>query len=614
MGDKFGLNVNLAEVNHNNISNKIDLKEVIPQAKEKLEHYYDKHVIVITNNFDENKWIFKYKLTNSVRTFDFEFARDTIKFKRVKNTNEFINVLKCWIAFILNERSIDAVLTSFYNVLSACFGSNCFSVEKKDIFFSKLEENLIYRLSRKEKKFTEVNVRDISIEIYCRNLIDFLNFYDSDEHNYYIQKLSVVKSKTKSEYNNRSIPSYVDILKFKKYIDFWAENMYEIDRKEYLRFFPVYLWWEITTIIPMRPSEFCFIPRNCLSTDGKYYYLTFPRLKKHRKGDNRLEDTYDILPVPQLIYERIESYIKETTNNNKESEYLIDFSTFVESTREYDINYEDDEVFTIIYLLELIGKFYKQVIYQKYKVSIKNVTGQYKYIFFYNSKREYESFICSGSDSIEKMIRPGDLRHVAILNMFLQGYDPVEIERLAGHISDETQLGYQRHMQFWVDSQTQQLAIEFSNITDSYIHTDYRVTIHPKAVEKFNKLYKRKIFIDKDLKNILDEQKLEIGYCSDETMPCSTFNWRHNGCYFCDHWGISEVELQEKREVILHDMSLIYDQLRDKVNFLKSLLLIQKDNLGNFDKETKKTLSVTSKEVQEGITNIARIMSMLGVK
>lgn len=613
MAEIIGLNVNLQEIKDQNITSKIDLKDVLPEAKRTLEQYYDKHVKVINNNFNGNKWVFRHKLNNEPQTFDFDFAKNIIKFSKIQDVEEFIDILKCWIALKLNERSIESVRISFYDVLSACFASHCFSVDMMEIFFSKLEQHKIYRLKRKKKEFNEVNVSDININVYCRNLIDFLEFYDSHTYSEYLNKILIVKSKTKVEVSNRTLPSYVDILKFKKYIDFWAESMDVIDRKEYLRFFPVYLWWEITTIIPMRPSELCKIQKNCLSYVGNMYYLTFPRLKKHRKGVNRLQDTYDTLPIPQIVYERIESYIKESSKN-KESEYLFDFNTFVESTREVKIDYDNEEGFTIIYLFELIGKFYKQVIYEQYKVSINYVKGHYKNILCNDRKSEYGSFSCLGEDSIDGLIRPGDLRHVAILNMFLQGYDPVEIQRLAGHLHEETQLGYQRHMQFWVDSQIHQLAIEFSNYNIKPSHTDYRVTIHPKAVEQYNKLYRRKTFIQNVTLNIPEEQDLEIGFCLDETMPCPTFNWRHTGCYFCNNWEISEVELKEKKEEIIQDMSLIYDELKDKVNFIKSLLLVPLNDVGNFDKDTKNILSVTSKEVQDGIADIAKIVSLLGVK
>lgn len=536
-----------------------------------------------------------------------------MKFSKIANVDDLVDTLKCWIAFKLGEKGIESVRTSFSDILSACFGSQCFNGEIMEVFITKLEQHKIYRLKRQKSNFIEVDVRDASIDIYCRNLIDFLKFDDLYKHQEYIDKISFVKSKTKINVSNRELISYADILKFKKYIDFWAEDIEEMDRNEYLKFFPVYLWWEITTVIPMRPTEFCHLQNNCISKKGNRYYLTFPRFKQQRKGENRFQDTYDTLPIPRLVYERIESYIK-VVNGNVRSGHLFNFSTFVEASRDIEIEYKGEEIFSIIFLLELIGKFYTQIIHQRYKVSINYVVGTYKNIFFRHRNNEYESFSCPGNDSIDGMLRPGDLRHIAILNMFLQGYDTVEIQRLAGHIHEETQLGYQRHMQFWVDSQIQQLAIDFSNHNIQNSSTDYKESIHPKAIEKFNKLYKHRVFVGKDTEEIPREQDLKIGYCNDETMPCPTFNWRHSGCYFCEHWGISEQELQEKREEIIYDMSLIYDQLKDKVNFMKSLLQIQLDEIGNFDKHAKKRLSVTSIEIQDGITNIARMISMLGVK
>lgn len=619
MGKTIALSVDLENMNiDKEISRKINLIEVLPEAKKQLAEYYDVLVTVINNNFTDDRWIFKYRLNSEKHTFDFGMAKKLILFGKHIEQDEFINVLKCWVAFKLNERGIETVRICLYDILSASFASNCFNKSMKDSFISKLKENKIYRLKQNKKEFIEKEVSDNTINIYCRNLIDFLTFYDNTNYLEYIENIYKIKSKTKIVTNTRSIPPYGDVLKFKKYIEYWIEHLNEIDKNEYIKFFPVYFWWEVTTIIPMRPSEICIIKKDCLSYDGQYYYLTFPRIKRHRKGENRLQEMYDTLPIPKVIYERINKFIDISKDINK-SDYLFDFSAFKQFTEESELNFEvDDEEmgFTNLYLLELLGKFYKEVIHEKYNVNIKYVKGHYKNMFFNDRKSEYKSFNCFGNDSIDEMLRPGDLRHIAILNMFLQGYDPVEIQRLAGHIHEETQMGYQMHMQYWIDSQIQQLANDFSTYNITPENFDYKITIDPKAVENYKKLYKKIAFLHNNMKveDIEEEQKLEIGFCNDETMPCPTFNWRHSGCYFCKNWGITEIELEEKQDKILRDMSLIYDQLRDKVNFMKSLSNIQLNEYGEYDLQAKEALSRTSKEVQEGITNIATIMSMLGVK
>lgn len=43
--------------------------------------------------------------------------------------------------------------------------------------------------------------------------------------------------------------------------DYWSTQM---PKEERLFYFPLYLWWQITAIVPLRPREFLLTQRNCL--------------------------------------------------------------------------------------------------------------------------------------------------------------------------------------------------------------------------------------------------------------------------------------------------------------------------------------------------------------
>ena len=106
---------------------------------------------------------------------------------------------------------------------------------------------------------------------------------------------------------------------------------------------------------------------------------------------------------------------------------------------------------------------------------------------------------------------------------------------------------------------------------------------------------------------------LGLGYCRDQLMPCHTFNWKHNGCYFCKYWTISQSELEINNKIISEDVNLIYEELKGKVNFMKSLHNAQLDEFGNIYANTKKDLVSTASEIRMGINNIAKLKVMLGV-
>ncbi|BCC00639.1 hypothetical protein BCJMU51_2846 [Bacillus cereus] len=53
----------------------------------------------------------------------------------------------------------------------------------------------------------------------------------------------------------------------------------------------------------------------------------------------------------------------------------------------------------------------------------------------------------------EYQLRPNDTRHLAFMSLMMQGYSPVEIARLGGHKTIQTQLHYSSHKEYWVDSE-----------------------------------------------------------------------------------------------------------------------------------------------------------------
>ena len=53
--------------------------------------------------------------------------------------------------------------------------------------------------------------------------------------------------------------------------DYWNSVISEEDR---LFFYPLYLWWQITGVIPMRPREYILTPRNCMEQKEDGWYIT----------------------------------------------------------------------------------------------------------------------------------------------------------------------------------------------------------------------------------------------------------------------------------------------------------------------------------------------------
>src|SRR5699024_9227501 len=152
-----------------------------------------------------------------------------------------------------------------------------------------------------------------------------------------------------------------------------------------------------------------------------------------------------------------------------------------------DVDYTNKR-FTSNYLNLLLNHFYQEIVIQRYNLEV------------------------------EKKLKPGDLRHIAIISMMLQGYDRVKIERLSGHYDLNSHYSYTEHMHYWIDTEIQVLANQFNLQENTFIS--------PDAIDLFNDLLDESFYNNLDDSKSYGEEyiKLELGYCRDETMPCPTFN------------------------------------------------------------------------------------------
>ena len=81
-----------------------------------------------------------------------------------------------------------------------------------------------------------------------------------------------------------------DLAPFSNYVKF-EENLHNAwnsaDEKERIHLFPTYFWWTLTTILPLRPTEFLLTPRDCLQERSGVYHLTVRRTRL-KKGLRRV--------------------------------------------------------------------------------------------------------------------------------------------------------------------------------------------------------------------------------------------------------------------------------------------------------------------------------------
>ncbi|MDA1570027.1 site-specific integrase, partial [Bacillus cereus] len=255
--------------------------------------------------------------------------------------------------------------------------------------------------------------------------------------------------------------------------------------------YPLVIWWRLTTIIPMRASEFCLIERNCLVADEDKYYVKLPRIKQNA---NRVQ-VMDKVAIDEEMYQLINRYI-ELTNQFGKTDTLISYRSIMDVKNNTSNR----------------GYFQKNV----NQFNRKNLDGMIAR--FYRTIEQVYDFKVEP----EHQLRPNDTRHLAFMSLMMQGYSPVEIARLGGHKTIQTQLHYSNHKEYWVDCEVFKLMKKVKNTS---LSTESVGTI-PDEV-------KLKAYGDEGTY----KQKMKIGFCKDEEQKCES-----KRCYFCSHWGI---ELKE---------------------------------------------------------------------
>ena len=559
-----------------------NVNDFVKEAKILFKNYFDIKSKSKTRSFENNMWSYKDLISDQTFHFNFDNLTPLISFNKEINKDEFILMLKCWTIYNLNNMSPSFSFNQFSNLSSICYFTKGLKTNFSDLV-QMIKNSQVY--TKEHSNSTNYIVKNVSANTakrYIDSLINFSNFYGNlPIDSSVFEELSLASDRLKINVSSRNLPHLTEFLNFKDCLEHYYSELIEnedMNKKELIKYYPIMIWWSLTTIIPMRPSEFCMIKRDCISGNK----ITFPRFKQRRnKVESRKNITYDTVPIPKTLIKKIEHYI-ELTDSYGQSNSLISFRAFVSlsiKNKKRNVDYET-KYFSIKYLRFLLNKFYQEVIIEKYKLTV------------------------------TQQLKPGDLRHISIISMMLQGYDRVEIQRLAGHFDINTQYSYVDHMHFWVDTEIQTLSDQFT----LYNKDEYR---SPHAIETFNTMFYKQIYseLSQTFTDNGESIKLEVGYCKDKTMPCPTFNWNYTGCYFCNNWGISMSELQDNKELIIKELSMIYNELHRKINYLGGLYNIHHlDKYGNINPEIKTELKLTTQEIEQDKLAVSKLSYMLGVE
>ena len=120
---------------------------------------------------------------------------------------------------------------------------------------------------------------------------------------------------TKPSKKPRQLADFSFYLRFNRELDSYWNVASENEKKYY---FPVYFWWKLTAILPLRCTEFLLTPRNCIRQKNGKHFLSIRRTKL-KKGRRQLsysvQDDYVLqeYEIPPWLFDEIQHYQSATT-------------------------------------------------------------------------------------------------------------------------------------------------------------------------------------------------------------------------------------------------------------------------------------------------------------
>lgn len=412
--------------------------DTIEESK-KIFDKYTKEGKILQGSFNDNIWI----LFDTRSTVKLEFNFSEILYKKASlsidmcSYSQFIEIVKSYLIIISKQKTFLYLRNFLFLLKKVCNSTKFFQEEYFDNWLD------------------DINVTEegVSNDLIF-GLPDFLDIIPIETAVLFKEhiepNLEMLRRSKRSDVDaRRELAEFQSLFLFDKIINIYWNSAKE-DEKKF--FYPVYLWWRITNILPLRPTEFVLTPRDCLryDSDKKQHYLTVRRTTLKGTSKNKLQNiNHDI----NLDYKKYEYLINEDLYNII-NEYISISEPYIESKMDTLFSKNmlkqtasklssksrfggRNPVFSFHNLDYLLKTFYAVVIKNSlnYKVVYKNSKR-------YSSDKETvdtDEFLDPGTIMYMSL---GDTRHFAMINMVLNDFNPILIKDFAGHSDINTSYHY----------------------------------------------------------------------------------------------------------------------------------------------------------------------------
>lgn len=425
---------------------------VIENAKEYFQDYVEKGII-LTDEFEENKWV----TTNEYSNVGFLFNLNKFRYKRFYEKafqlsyEEFIDYLKSFIVLSMEQHVLITLQTFLRDI-------------KRIIKDTNLESGLVVE---------HMKIHNPSL---C---IDFLSTLPCPENNQLNQLIEQLDTILISSYHlntkkQRQLAQFQSYFLFNDILnEYWAK---QLSQEERLFYYPLYLWWQITAVVPLRPREFLLTQRNCLTEKDGKYYLTLRRnnLKGKDKGvSHKISEDYYLTTyeIPYKLAKEILIYL-ESTKDLSSTQLDTLFVTDSHYKKWKRLTGTNNRFLTYTNLNTILKYFFDEIISKQYGYFIHHIDSP-------EQLKENEI----------NFIHIGDTRHIAMINLIAEGASPVTAMLLAGHDNVTTSSHYFSNLSQFIECRSYQVYRKLTSSQTNYgiSKTQYKYIANKNYVSLDNK-------------------------------------------------------------------------------------------------------------------------------
>lgn len=516
-----------------------------------FEDLKNKGTITENSNFEDIRWV----ITDTLQNQTLNFKLDDISFRKQKKERKFEfeisdleNALKFF--FLIKLKTMD--ITTVYNYLMVVK-----SGFKKTEFYN-MEK---IKSFRREQKRDNKNLSYKRTAIYTIEFLEFFDIMNIDDRYYDLLEswLEIEENR-----NSRNLPTFTSYFKFQdKIAEFmedliigtcevepqYSTNDIEAIKSKYLtddinllkiKYYPIILWWHITSWMPMRTTEFTITPYDCISyKDGKYMLTVMKSIEKGRDGEDEASHNIEDSFTPKIVevnkdifnlinryrsivdkYDDIENFYGDGIGSAGRRKYLLSPRGQMSCIPEYVRPAIIKKTGIIDYLSahklnNLLKSFYKDVL-----------EGAFKMVVYAKGTKKF-----IGVNEIDRM-QCMDTRHFSIMNLLMQDVSPIIVKELAAHRTIETTYSYCNHIESYIENYTYHLAQRYAkrDVSKSSISV-INLNLSPTTSNTKTMYYREKIKT-----NSIKYSDVENGWCiydKEDFNVCREYEFQcANGCKF----------------------------------------------------------------------------------